>query len=79
MPEPGLVTAACRELGLLPCRVTVIGCSDSVIAAALAADAHAIRVPEPPQPDGRPCAPCAPTACRSVAGPEEAADLLLRH
>lgn len=52
MPGPGLVTAACRALGLPPSRVTVIGCADSVIAAALEAGAHAI-----PRPRGHPADP----------------------
>ncbi|MCG6494251.1 HAD-IIIA family hydrolase [Kitasatospora sp. A2-31] len=80
MPAPALVTAACAALGLPPARVTVIGCSDSVIAAALAAGAHAIRVPEADRPATGPCQPpCTLTTCRAADGPEQAADLLLRR
>ncbi|WP_052707120.1 HAD-IIIA family hydrolase [Streptomyces rubellomurinus] len=79
MPAPGLVTAACRALGLPPARVTVIGCEDAVIAAALAVGAHAIRVPEPGRPTAGPCPPCTPTACSAADDPAEAAYLLLRH
>ncbi|MGW3071432.1 HAD-IIIA family hydrolase [Kitasatospora sp. NPDC001132] len=79
MPAPGLVTAACRALGLPPGRVTVIGCADSVIAAALAAGAHAIRVPEASRPAHFSCSPCTLTACPSADGPAEAADLVLQR
>ncbi|MGA5820299.1 HAD-IIIA family hydrolase [Kitasatospora sp. NPDC094028] len=79
MPAPALVTAAGRALGLPPARLTVVGSSDAVVAAALTAGAHAIRVPEAPFRPGAPCPPCLLTTCRAVAGPVEAADLLLRH
>ncbi|MER7756367.1 HAD-IIIA family hydrolase [Kitasatospora sp. NPDC097643] len=78
-PAPALAAAACRALGLPPSRVTVIGCSDSVIAAALAAGAHAIRVPEAAGPVAGPCPPCTLTVCRVADGPEQAADLALRR
>ncbi|MQS16803.1 HAD-IIIA family hydrolase [Streptomyces kaniharaensis] len=77
MPAPALLTAACRALGLPPARVTVIGCSDAVIAAALAAGVHAIRVPEAARPASGPCPPCTLTSCRAADGPAQAADLLL--
>ncbi|MFJ6378673.1 HAD-IIIA family hydrolase [Kitasatospora sp. NPDC092039] len=79
MPAPGLVTAACRALGLPPAHVTVIGCTDSVIAAALAAGAHAIRVREAGRPPHPACPPCTLTACPSAEDPAEAAALLLRR
>ncbi|MEU9078409.1 HAD-IIIA family hydrolase [Kitasatospora sp. NPDC048538] len=79
MPAPALVTAASRALGLPPSRVTVIGSSDAVIAAALAAGAHAIRVPEAARRPAAPCPPCTLTVCRAADGPEQAASLLLRH
>ncbi|MFG3227188.1 HAD-IIIA family hydrolase [Kitasatospora sp. NPDC048194] len=79
MPAGALVTAACRALRLPPSRVTVIGCEDTVIAAALAVGAHAIRVPEAGRPLDDPGAPCTLTACRRAGGPEAAADLLLRR
>ncbi|MEU8511041.1 HAD-IIIA family hydrolase [Kitasatospora sp. NPDC048722] len=79
MPAPALVTAAGRALGLPPARVTVIGSGDAVLAAALAAGAHAIRVPEGSSRAGVPCPPCLLTTCRAAAGPAQAADLLLRH
>lgn len=79
MPAPGLVTGACRTLGLAPAQVTVIGCEESVITAALAVGAHAIRVPEADRPLDGPCRPCTPTACPSALGPAEAADFLMRH
>ncbi|MFH9347705.1 HAD-IIIA family hydrolase [Kitasatospora sp. NPDC017646] len=79
MPAPGLVTAACRALGLPPSRVTVIGCGENVIAAALAAGAHAIRVPDATRPTVAPYRSCTPTACPAAEGPAEAAYLLLRH
>ncbi|MFJ7912322.1 hypothetical protein [Kitasatospora sp. NPDC096204] len=77
MPAPALVTAACRSLGLPPSRVTVIGCDDSVVEAALAAGAHVIRLPRPDPAHRLPRPPCLLTACRAAAGPEEAAGLLL--
>ncbi|WP_051709987.1 HAD-IIIA family hydrolase [Streptomyces sp. NRRL S-350] len=79
MPAPTLVTAACRALGLPPARVTVIGCSDAVIGAALAAGAHAIRVPEAAAPTTTGCPPCTLTTCRTADGPEQAAELVLRR
>ncbi|TYC66730.1 HAD-IIIA family hydrolase [Streptomyces sp. CB01881] len=79
MPAPTLVTAACEALGLPPSRVTVIACSDSVVAAALTAGAHAIRVPDAIQPATAPYPPCTLATCRSAAGPAQAADLLMRR
>ncbi|MFD8708473.1 HAD-IIIA family hydrolase [Kitasatospora sp. NPDC059648] len=79
MPAPGLVAAACRALGLPPSRVTVIGCDETVIAAALAVGAHAIRVPDATGPAADAYRPCTPTFCPAAEGPAEAAYLLLRH
>ncbi|MEU6969071.1 HAD-IIIA family hydrolase [Kitasatospora aureofaciens] len=79
MPAPGLVTAACRALGLPPSRVTVIGCDETVITAALAAGAHAIRVPDVTRPTADPYQLCKPTFCPAADGPAEAASLLLQH
>ncbi|MGW2374277.1 MULTISPECIES: HAD-IIIA family hydrolase [Kitasatospora] len=79
MPAPGLVIAACRALGLPPSRLTVVGCEETVIAAALAAGAHAIRVPGAPRPVADPHLPCTLTACPAADGPAEAAYLLLQH
>ncbi|MFJ8622228.1 HAD-IIIA family hydrolase [Kitasatospora sp. NPDC093550] len=79
MPAPTLVTAACRALGLPASRVTVIGCSDEVVSAAMAAGAHVIRVPEPAPPTNTGCPPCTLTTCRTADGPEQAADLLLHR
>ncbi|MFD0275150.1 HAD-IIIA family hydrolase [Kitasatospora sp. NPDC127111] len=79
MPDAGLVSAACRALGLPPGRVTVVAGSDTVIEAALTAGAHAIRVPttRPTATAAGPCPPCTLTICRTAECPEEAADLLL--
>jgi D-glycero-D-manno-heptose 1,7-bisphosphate phosphatase len=44
-PEPGLVTAAARELGLAPHECLLIGDIGSDVDAALAAGARAILVP----------------------------------
>ncbi|MFJ9770865.1 HAD-IIIA family hydrolase [Kitasatospora sp. NPDC101157] len=79
MPAPGLVSAACRALDLPPSRVTVIGCDDTVIAAALVVGAHAIRVPDASRPAIGPYQPCTPTFCPAADGPAEAAYLLLQH
>ncbi|MFF3071891.1 HAD-IIIA family hydrolase [Kitasatospora sp. NPDC057904] len=79
MPAPGLVAATCQALSLPPARVTVIASGGAVVAAALAAGAHAIRVPEAPSRARVPCPPCLLTTCRAAAGPTEAADLVLRH
>lgn len=79
LPSPALVTAACRALGLPPTRVTVIASGDALVAAALAAGAHPIRVPEAPSWASVPCPPCLLTTCRAAAGPAQAAELVLRH
>ncbi|MFD5461899.1 HAD-IIIA family hydrolase [Kitasatospora sp. NPDC127059] len=79
MPAPGLVTAACGALGLPPSRVTVIGCEDTVLAAALTAGAHAIRLPGATGPMAGRYRLCTPTACPAAGSPAEAAYLLLRH
>ncbi|RKT19484.1 histidinol-phosphate phosphatase family protein/HAD superfamily hydrolase (TIGR01662 family) [Streptomyces sp. 1114.5] len=79
MPAPALVTAACRALGLPPARVTVIGCSDEVATAAMAAGAHAIRLPVAAPRTNTGCPPCTLTICRTADDPELAADLLLRR
>lgn len=79
MPAPALVTSVCLALGLPPSRVTVIASGGAVVAAALAAGAHAIRVPAAPTRADVPCPPCLLTTCRAAAGPAQATDLLLRR
>ncbi|MFF3072240.1 hypothetical protein ACFVSN_29720 [Kitasatospora sp. NPDC057904] len=73
------MTSVCLALGLPPSRVTVIASGDAVVAAALAAGAHAIRVPAAPTRADVPCPPCLLTTCRAAAGPAQATDLLLRR
>ncbi|WHT15936.1 HAD-IIIA family hydrolase [Crossiella sp. CA-258035] len=46
-PRPGMVLAACAELGVPPCATVVIGDIESDVRAAQAAGAHGILVPTP--------------------------------
>ncbi|MFF8772606.1 HAD-IIIA family hydrolase [Kitasatospora sp. NPDC015120] len=76
-PATGLVTAACRALALPPELVTVVAHGSPLIEAALAAGAHAVRIPDTARPPAAPCPPCVPAVCRSADSPEDAAGLLL--
>ncbi|MGW4895969.1 HAD-IIIA family hydrolase [Kitasatospora sp. NPDC004240] len=77
MPAPRLVLEAARLLGLPPARVAVVAGTDPVLEAALTAGAHAVRVPDPYGPYDDPRTPCALAPCPLVAGPEQAARLVL--
>lgn len=77
MPAPALVTTAAAALRLPCSRITVVGSSDAVVAAAIDAGAHAIRLPGTTPGAAHHGLPCAPVSCPAAAGPQEAAELLI--
>ncbi|WP_415925536.1 D-glycero-alpha-D-manno-heptose-1,7-bisphosphate 7-phosphatase [Streptomyces sp. ME19-01-6] len=77
-PAPGLVYAACAELGVDPARTAVIGDIGSDLAAARAAGARGVLVPTPAtRPEeiaaAEESAPDLPTAVRRLLDPGRAA------
>ncbi|OMI34839.1 D-glycero-alpha-D-manno-heptose-1,7-bisphosphate 7-phosphatase, partial [Streptomyces sparsogenes] len=76
-PAPGLVYAACAELGVDPARTAVVGDIGADLAAARAAGARGVLVPTPvTRPEevaaAEDCAPDLLTAVRRLLDPEDA-------